>query len=47
MGNLNTWSGFFTSMGCVGSPGQMTVTVVVIAEGAVINIQTFGVICEY
>ena len=46
MGNLNTWSGFFTSMNCVVSHGQMRVIVVAVAEGAVTNIQIFGAICE-
>ena len=46
VGSCNTWMAFFTSMNCVVSPGQMRVSVVVTAEGAVVKIQTFGVICE-
>ena len=38
--------GFFTLMNSVVSPGQMRVIMVVTAEGAVVNIQTFGAICE-
>ena len=38
--------GFFTSVNYVLSFGQMRVIVVVIADGAVISIQTFGAICE-
>ena len=33
-------------MNFVVSPRQMRVSVVVTAEGAVVNIQTFGTICE-
>ena len=38
--------GFFTLINFIVSPGQMGVIVVVNAEGAVVNIQTFGAICE-
>ena len=40
------WSGFFTGRNFVVSPGQMGVIVVVIAEGAVVNIHTLAAICE-
>ena len=43
MGSHNTWMGFFTLMNFIVSPGQMRVTVVVTAEGAVVKIQKFGV----
>ena len=46
VGNLNKCMGFLISMNCVVSLGQMRVIVVVAADGAVINIQMFGAICE-
>ena len=42
VGSHNMWMGFFTSINCVVSPEHMSVIVAVAAEGAVINIQTFG-----
>ena len=39
--------GFFTSINCVVSPRHMSVIVAdAAAEGAVVNIQTFGASCE-
>ena len=38
--------GFFTVRNLVVSPGQMRVIVVVTAEGAAVNIQILGAICE-
>ena len=45
MGRCNIWMGFLTAMNCVISPGHMRV-IVAAAEGAVVNIQTFGASCE-
>ena len=38
--------GFFTSINCVISPRHMSVIVAAAAEGALVNIQTFGASCE-
>ena len=44
MGRHNIWTGFLTSMNCVVSPRHMSVIVAAAAaaEGAIVNIQTFG-----
>ena len=47
VGRPNIWMGFLTSMNCVVSPGHMRVIVATAAaEGAAVNIQTFGASCE-
>ena len=46
MGRCNIWMSFHTSMNCVVSPGHMRVIVAAAAEGAIVNIQTFGASLE-
>ena len=40
------WLGLFTAINLVVSAGHMSVTVTIVAEGAVVNIQTFGASSE-
>ena len=46
VGRHNMWMGLFTAINCVVSPRHMSVIVAVVAEGAVVNIQTLRVSCE-